>query len=361
MAPFPSSVHFAVTEYETRRTCSSAGKLNVNRPRTLAAIAALCIVWLTASCNRQQPGDAGAEKSRPQIAVIPKGTAFTFWKAVHAGAKSAADELNVDIIWTGPNDEGDRRQQIEVVQNFISLGVDAMVLAPADEVALARPVETAVARHIPVVIIDSNLKSDVQSSFVATDNREGGRMAARRLAQVMDRKGNAVLLRFNEGSASNDQREEGFLQELAANYPDIKVISSNQYAGTTKESAFQASQNLLNRFGDEVNGIFCPNEPVAFGMLRALETSKRAGKIKFVGFDAGASLVKGMRQGSIHGLVAQDPFNMGYLGVKTAVAVLNGETVEKRIPTRVVTITPENLDTEEIQALISFEVDASKQ
>ena len=315
---------------------------------------------LLASCNRQQPGDQVAAENRPQIAVIPKGTAFTFWKAVHAGAKSAADDLNVDIIWTGPNDEGDRRQQIEVVQNFISLGVDAIVLAPTDEVALARPVETAVARNIPVVIIDSNLKSDVQSSFVATDNREGGRMAARQLARVMDGKGNVILLRYSEGNASNDQREDGFLEELAAASPEIKVISSNQYAGTTKESAFQASQNLLNRFGDEVNGIFCPNEPVAFGMLRALETSKRAGKIKFVGFDAGESLIEGMREGSIHGLVAQDPFNMGYQGVKTAVAVLNGETVEKRIPTRVVTITPENLESEEIQALISPEVEASK-
>ena len=334
-----------------------------------SAIAILCILPLLASCNRQQPkdsprtgtGESGADSERPQIAVVPKGTAFTFWKAVHAGAKSAADELNVEIIWTGPNDEGDRRQQIEVVQNFISRGVDAMVLAPADEVALARPVETAVSRDIPVVIIDSNLKSDVQSSFVATDNREGGRMAARQLAKVMDEKGNVILLRFNEGSASNDQREEGFLEELAVAYPAIKVVSSNQYAGTTKESAFQASQNLLNRFGDEVNGIFCPNEPVAFGMLRALETSKRAGKIKFVGFDAGESLIKGMREGSIHGLVAQDPFNMGYRGVKTAVAVLNGEEVEKRIPTRVVTITPENLDSDEIQALISPEVEASKQ
>ena len=341
----------------------------MNRLHALAAIAVLCIVGLLASCNRQQPGDTPgtgssdptATENRRQIAVIPKGTAFTFWKAVHAGAKSAADELNVEIIWTGPNDEGDRRQQIEVVQNFISRGVDAIVLAPSDEVALARPVETAVSRGIPVVIIDSNLKSDDHSSFVATDNREGGRMAARQLAEVMDEKGNVILLRYSEGNASNDQREEGFLEELAAKYPGIRVISSNQYAGTTKESAFQASQNLLNRFGDQVNGIFCPNEPVAFGMLRALETSKRAGKIKFVGFDAGESLIEGMREGSIHGLVAQDPFNMGYQGVKTAVAVLNGETVEKRIPTRVVTITPKNLDSEEIQALISPEVEASKQ
>ena len=341
-------------------TWSLAQKTNVNRLRIPGVIAALGIVGLLASCNRKPPGDTDAAQSRLQIAVVPKGTSFTFWKAVHAGARSAADELNVEIIWNGPNDEGDRRQQIEVVQNFISRGVDAIVLAPTDDTALARPAETAVARGIPVVIIDSNLDSDVQSSFVATDNREGGRMAARRLAEVMGGKGNAVLLRYNEGSASNDQREEGFLEELAAGYPDIKVISSNQYAGTTKESAFQAAQNLLNRFGDEVNGVFCPNEPVTFGMLRALQTSQRAGKIKFVGFDAGESLVNGVRQGSIHGLVAQDPFKMGYQGVKTAVAILNGKKVEKRIPTRVVIITSENLDSQEIQALISPEIEASK-
>jgi len=121
------------------------------------------------------------------------------------------------------------------------------------------------------------------------------------------------------------------------------------------------AQNLLNKYGDEVDGIFCPNEPTTFGMLRALETSKRAGKIKFVGFDSGEGLIKGMRAGSIHGLVVQDPFGMGYQGVNTAVEVLQGRKVEKRIPTRVVTITPENLDTPEIQALISPEMEASRE
>ena len=336
----------------------------VKRLRVLLAVGLVSALALVVSCSGQ-PGpestQAEPEGKRFQIAVIPKATAFTFWKAIHAGAAKAADELDVDIIWMGPSTEGERRQQIEVVQNFISLGVDAIVLAPLDDVALVRPVEAAVKRGIAVVIIDSGLKSDVQASFVATDNREGGRMGARRLAEVMGAKGKVILLRYLEGSASNDQREDGFLEELEANYPAIEILSSNQYAGATKQSAFEASQNLLNKYGDEVDGIFCPNEPVTFGMMRALDTSKRAGKIKFVGFDSGEGLIKGMRGGSIHGLVVQDPFGMGYQGVKTAVEVLQGNEVEKRIPTRVVTITPENLDSPQIQALISPEMEASRE
>jgi len=325
---------------------------------------AIGVLTLIVSCRGEQTGEPAkgeGEPGRLQIAVVPKATAFTFWNAIHAGAAKAAEELDVDIIWMGPATEGERLRQIEVVQNFVSLGVDAIVLAPLDEVALVRPVETAVKQGIPVVIIDSDLKTDAQSSFVATDNREGGRMAARQLAEVMGEEGDVILLRYLEGSASNDQREDGFLEELAAHYPKMKILSSNQYAGATKQSAFEASQNLLNKHGEEVDGIFCPNEPVAFGMLRALETSKRAGKIKFVGFDAGEGLIKGMREGSIHGLVAQDPFGMGYLGVKTAVEVARGNEVDGRIPTRVVTITPENLDSAEIQALISPEVEASRE
>jgi len=332
--------------------------------RFLFVLAVISLFVSVTSCGKSSNDgdDSPGASGQRTIAVIPKATTFTFWKAVHAGAAAAADEHDdLQIVWTGPTNEGDRRQQIDVVQNFISRGVDAIVLAPLDAVALARPVEQAVARGIPVVVIDSALDSQAQSSFVATDNTAGGRMAAQRLAEVMNDQGDVIVLRYQEGSASNDQREDGFLAELQENHPNINVLSSNQYAGTTKDSAMQVSQNLLNRFGDQVDGIFCPNEPVAFGMLRALETAKLAGKVKFVAFDAGESLIEAMQDGSIHGLVAQDPYGMGYEGVQTAVAVLDGQTVEPRIPTRVVVITPENLDTPEIQSLIQPEVKASQE
>jgi ribose transport system substrate-binding protein len=323
-------------------------------------VPALFLSAALAGCSKApEKGAAGPaaapEASAFEIAVIPKGTTHTFWKTIHAGAARAAQDLGVTIIWMGPEKEDDRKQQIEVVQNFISRGVDAIVLAPLDDTALVRPVETAVQRGIPVVVFDSDLKSGVISSFVATDNREGGRLGARRLAEVMGGKGNAILLRYNEGSASTQNREEGFLEEIAK-HPDIALLSTDQYAGATKESAFQASQNLLNKYGDQVQGIFCPNESSAFGMMRALQTSDKGGSIRFVGFDASEGLVNGLKEGTLDGLVVQDPYQMGYRGVETAVAVLKGQPVEPRIPTRLAIVTPDNLNAPEMQDLIAPEL-----
>ena len=272
--------------------------------RWMLVVSVSCAV---VGCGQQGEQTTTIEK-KLQIAVIPKGTTHEFWKTIHAGAEKAAQELGVDAIWVGPEKEDDRKQQIDVVQNFISRGVDAIVLAPLDEVALVRPVEDAVRRGIPVVIIDSGLKSDAYSSFVATDNREGGRLGGRRLGEVLGSKGKAILLRYSEGHASTMNREEGFLDAMKE-FPDIELVSTNQYAGTTKESAFQASQNILNRF-PEIDGIFCPNESSAFGMMRALLTSGKAGTIKYVGFDTSEILLKGLQDDHIQGLVSQDPFDM---------------------------------------------------
>jgi len=290
------------------------------------------------------------------IAVIPKGTTHVFWKSIHAGAVKAGKELGVEIIWQGPHKEDDRKMQIEVVQNFISRGADAIVLAPLDEVALVRPVKAAQRRKIKVVIIDSGLKSDKYSSFVATDNYQGGKLAAKRLAEVMNGTAKALMLRYAEGSASTMKREQGFLDGMKEFAPKVELVSTNQYGGVTAESAFQASQNLLNRFG-AIEGIFCPNESTTFGMLRALKTAGKAGKIKFVGFDSSEPLVTALRAGEIQGLTLQNPFKMGYLGVKTAAAAIRGEKVEKRIDTGVVMVTPENMDKPDVKELISPDLD----
>ena len=300
-------------------------------------------------------GGDGAEKSEDdtvQIAVIPKGTTHQFWKSIHAGANKAGQENNVEIIWQGPQKEDDRQMQIQVVQNFISRGIDAIVLAPLDARSLASPVEAAVKRGIPVIVIDSDLESEAHTSFVATDNRMGGALGAERLNEVLGGSGNIIMMRYQEGSASTTNREEGFLNRIKEVAPGLTILSDNQYAGATIEKALQTSQNLLNRF-PEVDGIFCPNESTVQGMLRALETAGRAGEVKLVGFDANETLIKGIRDGYIEGLAVQDPFNMAYEGVKTAVAVVNGEEVESLINTRVMMITPQNIDESEAQDLLN--------
>lgn len=291
-----------------------------------------------------------------QIAVIPKGTTHEFWKSIHAGAERAAQELGVEVVWQGPQKEDDRQMQIQVVQNFISRGIDAIVLAPLDSRSLVGPVETATRRGIPVIIIDSGLDSESQASFIATNNYEGGRMAGQRLAEMIGGQGNVVMLRYQEGSASTTAREQGFLDALEEHAPDAELLVSNMYAGATMERALQVSQNVLNRFS-QIDGIFTPNESSTQGMLRALQTSGRAGNLAFVGFDVNETLLNALRQGTIGGLVVQDPFDMGYRGVMAAVAVVREDEVEPQIDTRSVLVTPDNVDDPDIQELIHPDLD----
>jgi len=291
------------------------------------------------------------------IAVIPKGTTHEFWKSIHAGADKAASEYaaqgtNVEIIWKGPLREDEREGQIQVVEGFISQGISGIVLAPLDDRALTRPVEEAKRAGIPTVIIDSGLQSDQIVSFVATDNLKGGTLAADRLGELLGGKGKILMLRYQEGSASTEQREAGFMQEIKAKFPGIEVVSSNQFAGPTRDTAKAASENLLNRFGNDVQGIFTPNESSTTGMLLALQDMKLAGKVMFVGFDSSPSFVEAMRNKQMHGTVLQSPFNMGYLGVKTMVENLLGKPVEKRIDTGVALVTPDNLDDPKIKELL---------
>jgi ribose transport system substrate-binding protein len=301
-------------------------------------------------------GARAGEKSYT-IAVVPKGTTHEFWKSIHAGAEKARQELaakgvQVEIIWKGPLREDDRDQQIQVVENFTSRHVSGIVLAPLDSQAMVNPVNSAVESGIPVVVMDSGLKSDKYLSFVATDNFKGGQLAGQFMAKLLHEKGNVILLRYAVGSNSTEEREKGFLDAISK-FPEIKVISSDQYAGPTVETAYQASQNLLNRFGNEVNGVFCVAEPATIAMTKALrDIGKAGGKVKMVGFDAGSKSVLDMKNGDVQGLAVQNPILMGYLAVTTMVKHLQGEGVDKRIDTGVVLISPENMDQPEMNDLL---------
>jgi ribose transport system substrate-binding protein len=290
-----------------------------------------------------------------KLAVIPKGTTHVFWKSIHAGAAKAAAELpNVTINWQGPVVEDDRGAQINLVETFIQKRVDGIVLAPLDDKALVTPVLAAKKAGIPVVIIDSDIADpDSYVSFVATDNTKGGAMGAQRLAECLgDKGGKVILLRYQVGSASTENREKGFMDEIAK-HPKIEVISSNVYAGATVETAMTNAQTVLTKYGEgQVDGVFCPNESSTNGMLRALNTSGRAGKIKFVGFDSSPGLLDALKKGEINGLVVQNPYKMGYEGVRTIVAHLRGEKMPKKIDTGVVVVTPENLSQPKIDTLV---------
>ncbi|PYQ61845.1 MAG: sugar ABC transporter substrate-binding protein [Acidobacteria bacterium] len=290
------------------------------------------------------------------LAVIPQGSTHEFWKSIHAGAvKAAHDEaaqgVKVDIIWKGPMREDDREQQVQVVEGFLTQGVNGIVLAPFDKNALVRPVEEAKRAGIPTVVIDSALESNDPISFVASNNYHGGELAAGEMARLLNGKGRVLVLRYQEGVFSTEQREKGFVDKIKT-YPQIQVISSNQYAGATRDTAKSAAENLLNRFGNDIDGMFTPNESSTAGTLLALEDSGKAGKIRFIGFDASDIFVQAMRAGKLQGIIVQNPFRMGELGVKTLVDHLGGKPIQKRVDTGVTLITPANLDTPQSQELL---------
>ena len=315
--------------------------------RLVLAIVTLAMV----SCS----GKSGSS-STISIAVIPKGTSHIFWQSIRAGAERAGKELGVEIIWRGPLREDDRDSQVSEVEGFISRGVSGIVLAPLDETALQGPVADAKQRNIPVVIFDSGLKGNDYVSFVATDNLKGGELGGDRLAEAMNGKGKVILLRYAEGHDSTAKREQGFLDALKKQ-GGIEVVSSNQYVGADVEGAYKRAEAILSSYKKPdgslgIDGIFTTNESSTFATLRVLQDNGWAGKVKFVGFDSSDNMVKGLRDGVLDGLVVQDPVKMGYLGVKTIVAHIKGQPIEKRIDTGVHVVTPANMNQPEMNQLL---------
>lgn len=316
------------------------------------------LLLLPFACNKGHDsgggsGNGSGETPHKRIAVIPKGTTHIFWKSVEAGAQKAGAETHLEILWKGPLKESDRAQQIQLVQQFVSEGVDAIVLAPLDFKALVHPVQAAAAKKIPVIIIDSALDAEVgkdYQSFVATDNQSAGSQGGAKLAELIEGKGKVVLLRYAVGSASTEAREKGFLQALTP-HKGIQVTVDNQYAGATAGEAKTAALNLMDQI-KQADAIFCPNESTTMGMLLALRQEGLAGKVKFVGFDASPPLVAALRSGEIDALVVQDPYKMGYQGVLTAAAVLKGNQVAPLIDTGAVVVTKANMDQPEIKKLL---------
>ncbi len=319
------------------------------------------ILALAVGCRDSQSSPDATQsrsgKTQYKIAVIPKGTSHEFWKSVHAGAQNAADELgNVEVLWKGPLLESDTKGQIDVVQDFIVKEVDGICLAPLDSQALIEPVEVANEAGIPVVIFDSGLDDESKTvTYVATDNWHGGELAAQTLAESLGGKGNVILLRYKTGSESTEQREEGFLAKLKESYPDITILSSDQYAGVTPEEAFSNATQILQKYEGQVNGIFAVCEPNGEGVRKAIEQLGLVGKVKFVGFDPNKPLIEGLSNDQVHGIVLQDPVKMGYEAVMSMMKHLKGEEVEKRIVTGEYVATPANMNSEQMQRLLKPE------
>jgi ribose transport system substrate-binding protein len=317
---------------------------------------AMAVCFLVGGCQ------ASKSPYQYRIAVVPKGTSHDFWKSIHAGALQAAQQRgNTQILWEGPATEDQVHVQQQIVEQFTSQGVSALILAPCDRRALVRPVRGAIEKGIPVVIIDSGLESSdfIQNSdrylgYVATDNRQGGVEAAKRMIELLKDKEHphVAMIRYQAGSESTEQREAGF-RDTIKKMPQVDFIEATDEAGATVESALRVAERFLSSH-KEIDGIFVPNESSTHGFLRALELLNRAGQVKLVGFDSNPTLLAALKDGKLHGLVLQDPFDMGYQSVLRAVDYLQGKPPTERVQnTNLKVVTKENLNDPEIKPLHS--------
>lgn len=324
-------------------------------------------------------GCGGKPAYKYRIAVIPKGLTHEHWQSVERGANRAAVDLKeqgiaVEILWNGPRKESDAQQQIDLVDLQTRMGIQGLVLAPQDSRQMVPPVERAVEKGIKVVIIDSDLdRKDLYVKYVATDNCNGGKMAGQKLIDTLRKKKDGelkvILLRYQVGSESTEQREKGFLDSVAdfnkrQGKEIVKIVSQDKYAGATADTARKEAGPLLAQFQNEmVDGIFTVNESATYGMLTALREKKLNGKITLVGFDSSEPLQQALREGDVVGLVIQDPYRMGYLGVWNAVMALEGYDVSadgKVQSTGEEFLTKENLDSEEMRGRFVPEVQAKR-
>ncbi len=316
-----------------------------------------------------------------RVVVIPKGLTHEHWQSVHRGADRAAKDLaaqgiGVEILWQGPQTESDALEQIGIIDRAIARKVSGIVLAPQDSRQMVPPVRRARDENIPAVIIDSNLDKDelakdpkLTVKYVATDNYNGGKLAAERLLKVLADAGKdaprLVLFRYAPGSESTEQREQGFLDHVnkvvterkKAGKAGPEVVSDNVYAGSTVESAEKAAGPMLARLQDKMDGIFAVDESSATGLLNALRSAGLSKQVRVMAFDISAPLRRSVEEGEADGTIVQDPYRMGYLGVWYLVQHLEGYDAasdgKKDVSTGENVVTKDNLNTDEVKGLFT--------
>lgn len=285
------------------------------------------------------------------LALVPKGTTHQFWQTVKAGAEAAAKEVNAQLLFNGPSKENNVPEQIDIVRNFGTQGVDGIAVAATDKGALVAPVKELLEKGIPVVVVDSAIDPDPSYSFIATDNVAAARQAADEMARLLNGKGNVAILNFQKGSGTSDEREQGF-REGIAKYPGIKIVA-NEYTKSDVGNAVSQTESILTA-NPALDGLFASNEPNVIGAAKVFADKGKAGKIKLVGFDAADAEIEGLKAGTIDALIVQDPFKMGYESVKALAQLLRGQgTPEKRIDTGAKVVTKANMDTLEMKKLLN--------
>jgi ribose transport system substrate-binding protein len=320
----------------------------------VAAVACGAQVRESGGGGGQGGGEGKGANAPVQLAVVPKAIGFDFWEQVRLGAQCAAQraEGEVDVQWDGVTAETDVNGQVNLLQNFIQQGVDGLVYAATDAKVLYQVTKSAKQQNVTVVNIDSG--TDPQPSDVpvfATDNVAAARNVPDLLAEELGEQGGKVaFIPFQQGTVTNEQREEGFKEGLK-DHPELELVAE-QSSQSDYNVALRVTEDILTANPD-LNAIFAANEPGVLGAAEAVRQAGKAGEIVIVGWDASPEEIQGVEEGVISALVVQNPFKMGYDGAEAAVDIVReGAKVESQ-DTGATIVTKDNLEDSEVQSVLN--------
>ncbi len=323
--------------------------LHITTRRVFAAMAATSLLIGAVSM-------APAYAQSVTIPIIVKDTTSFYWQIVLAGARKAGKDLGVTVPELGAQAETDVNGQISILENAVAGKPAAVVIAPTEAKALGKPIDEA-ASKVKVIGIDSSADSTAFTSFLTTDNVQGGRVAADGLAQAIAAinggkvEGDVALITNAPGAGSLEARAKGFKEQLAAKYPKLKLVA-DRYADGQATTGLNIATDLITA-NPNLKGIFASNLIMAQGVGQAVAENNLGGKVALVGFDSDEKLISFLNQGVISGLVIQDPYRMGYDGIKTALAASKGEATEKNVDTGANLVTKTNMKDPKIDALLN--------
>jgi ribose transport system substrate-binding protein len=322
--------------------------------KKLLSLASLLVaaLFFGAGCEKETATSETPSGARHVIAVIPKSTNLVFWQSVLAGAEEAGKDFGYEINWNGPDRETNSAGQIQIIDDAIARHVDGVVLAPVNRRELVPSVEKLATLRIPCAIIDSGLDTIHFLCIASTDNYQGGVLAARRMGEILGGKGNILVVRHIPGSHSTSKRVSGFTDTVSNEFPGIKIVDS-QSGQDTEEAAKQVTVDMLKRNAD-VQGLFACNITTSVGALQALQEQKRS-EVKMIAFDPDKALLDGLRSGEVAAIILQNPYKMGYEGVRAVALHNKGQSSPRLIDTGIEVVSSESLTDPKIIRLLGLQ------
>lgn len=315
--------------------------------RTVLFLIICLVIHLLSACG---VGGKSDKHKKMYVEFITKSTTSAYWKTTFAGANAARAEYNLELIFDGPSNEEDYESQNQMIRDAVDRGVDAIVFSAIDYNANAEAINSAAEKGIKVIVIDSDVNSNLVSCRISTDNYKAGQMVGEAVLAGTEPTLQVGIVNFDKNSENGQQREKGF-RDYVANHERVNIVSSINVNSTIEEAKTATIQMLKEH--PQINIVVTLNEWTSLGVGYAIQELNLKDKTRVVAFDSNVVSVGMLETGEVDALIVQNPYAMGYLGVEYAWMLLKGEKVkETQIDTTTTLITRENMYASENQKVL---------